>query len=67
MNRYAVTIRRVLYTDVLVEAYSTHDARQRVLEYGPDLAAADFQHCDETVVPATVIRVRAFRQKPVNT
>lgn len=45
-HTYTVTIRRVIYTEIAVEARSVKEARGIVKDYGADLAVSDFPHRD---------------------
>jgi hypothetical protein len=61
MRKYIVTIRRVTYTPIVVEADSMADARAKVVLYGADLAAVDFPQRELMHSQATVVRVQADR------
>jgi hypothetical protein len=61
MKEYTVTIRRVRYTSVIVEALSVSDAKRQVREYGPDLAMSDYPIHSDDMGPATVINARVFK------
>jgi hypothetical protein len=40
-RKFIVTVVRIVETEIEVEALSAKEARQTILNYGPDLAAVD--------------------------
>lgn len=64
MPQFTVRMKRVIISEIYVEAASAKDARAQVEAYGPDLAVVDFPNSGGTESDvATIVSVKPQEQK----